>query len=357
MQNYLEINGQDYVKDSRTKINESLRTLLSNNSGTAFPTSNLQEGMKCFRTDLGKTFTLIDAENDTWIDDSIVTKLAQAVTIALSGGATGTATEFDGSGNIVIPVTSIDASAVDGTVEKATKDSANQQIDSTYIKDIAINGTTVTITKGNGTTSTQTTQDNNTTYSAATTSAAGLMSASDKAKLDGIAAGANNFTYTLPDATSSVKGGVKIGSNITVSSGVISLVKANITSALGYTPPTTNTTYGVVTSSQNGLMSPAMLALLGSGGGITAASLSANGYVKFANGLILQWGMVPIGASSFTVYFPITFPSAVYSITNATIIQPALQSYGGPVADVTLSSFTLRRWSTDRGAYWMAFGK
>ena len=95
--------------------------------------------------------------------------------------------------------------------------------------------------------------DTNTTYSAATTSAAGLMSAADKTKLDGIATGAN--AYTLPTATSSVLGGVKIGSNITVSSGTISLTKANITSALGYTPPTTNTTYSVATTSANGLMS------------------------------------------------------------------------------------------------------
>lgn len=48
-------------------------------------------------------------------------------------------------------------------------------------------------------------------------------------------------TYTLPNATSSVLGGVKIGSNITVSSGTISLTKANVVAALGYTPPTTDT--------------------------------------------------------------------------------------------------------------------
>ena len=57
--------------------------------------------------------------------------------------------------------------------------------------------------------------------------------------------------YTLPVATSSILGGVKVGSNITVSSGVISLTKANVTAALGYTPPAsdTNTTY----SAGNGL--------------------------------------------------------------------------------------------------------
>lgn len=46
--------------------------------------------------------------------------------------------------------------------------------------------------------------------------------------------------YTLPNATSSTLGGVKVGSNISVSNGTISLVKSNVTSALGYTPATTN---------------------------------------------------------------------------------------------------------------------
>ena len=61
--------------------------------------------------------------------------------------------------------------------------------------------------------------------------------------------------YTLPQASTTTLGGVKIGSNITVSSGTISLTKANVVSALGYTPPTTNTTYALATTSTNGLMS------------------------------------------------------------------------------------------------------
>lgn len=58
---------------------------------------------------------------------------------------------------------------------------------------------------------------------------------------DGTWAVPENTTY--PAATDSVLGLVKVGSNITNSSGTISLTKANVTSALGYTPPTTNTTY------------------------------------------------------------------------------------------------------------------
>jgi hypothetical protein len=54
---------------------------------------------------------------------------------------------------------------------------------------------------------------------------------------------ASSSNYTLPAATSSTLGGVKIGSNITVSNGTISLSKTNVTAALGYTPPTTDTKY------------------------------------------------------------------------------------------------------------------
>ena len=61
--------------------------------------------------------------------------------------------------------------------------------------------------------------------------------------------------YTLPTASSSVMGGVKIGSNISVSGGVISLTRANVTGALGYTPPVSDTTYVNATTSAAGLMS------------------------------------------------------------------------------------------------------
>lgn len=63
--------------------------------------------------------------------------------------------------------------------------------------------------------------------------------------------------YMLPTASSTVMGGVKIGSNISVNNGTISLTKSNVTSALGYTPPTSDTTYGNATALTAGLMSAA----------------------------------------------------------------------------------------------------
>lgn len=139
--------------------------------------------------------------------------------------------------------------------------------------------------------------DTNTTYSAATTSAPGLMSASDKSKLDGISAGAN--AYTLPTATSSVLGGVKTGSNITNSSGTISLTKANVTGALGYTPPTTNTTYSAATTSTPGLMSASDKSKLdGIASGANAYTLPAAGSTL---GGVKSGGDVTISSGTITV--------------------------------------------------------
>lgn len=84
---------------------------------------------------------------------------------------------------------------------KATQDSSGQTINTTYVKSVAASGRTVTVTKGNNTTSTFTTQD--TTYSAATQSTAGLMSAADKKKLDGLS---GDYGSAIGTATSSKDG-------------------------------------------------------------------------------------------------------------------------------------------------------
>lgn len=97
------------------------------------------------------------------------------------------------------PVTRVDY--VEGAVRTVNgiEPDANGDVDiGDYVSNIEINGKTVTVTFKNGTIETFTTQD--TTYSNATTSAAGLMSAADKKKLDGITA---NAAYKLPYATCS----------------------------------------------------------------------------------------------------------------------------------------------------------
>ena len=90
------------------------------------------------------------------------------------------------------------------------------------------------------------------THGAATSSANGFMSANDKAKLDGIASGANKYTHPNSAAGAKASGLYKIttdeqGHVI----GATAVAKADIT-ALGI--PSTNTTYGLATTSANGLL-------------------------------------------------------------------------------------------------------
>ena len=119
MQNYKEINGNDYVKESRTTINETMRSIQSMNSGTAFPTANLFEGMKCYRTDLKKTYTLTDVENNTWVEDDTASKLSTAHKINITGDASGSA-NFDGSSDVSINVNVNSAAYLKKTGDTAT---------------------------------------------------------------------------------------------------------------------------------------------------------------------------------------------------------------------------------------------
>ena len=111
--------------------------------------------------------------------------------------------------------------------------------------------------------------------------------------------------YTLPNATSSVLGGVKIGSNITVSYGTISLTKANVTSALGYTPPTTDTKYTLPTgnaSTIGGLkLSDSTSSTSSTSGGIAATPKA----VKDAYDASTEWVSLTV-SSVYTVKSGIT---------------------------------------------------
>ena len=84
--------------------------------------------------------------------------------------------------------------------------------------ELSKSGSTITLTSSNGTTTSV--EDTNTTYDVVTQTANGLMSSTDKKKLDGIAEGANK--YVLPSAGSAL-GGVKTGGDVTISDGVITV--------------------------------------------------------------------------------------------------------------------------------------
>ena len=78
----------------------------------------------------------------------------------------------------------------------------------------------------------------------------GFMSSTDKIKLDGIAANANN--YSLPLGTSATRGGFKIGFTASGKSYPVEVLNEQMYVAVGWTD--TNTTYSTATSSALGLV-------------------------------------------------------------------------------------------------------
>lgn len=64
MDSFQKINADDLVSESFTKINNTFLTLLSNSSGTAFPTSNLYAGRAFYKTDTHCLY-MLKTENDS----------------------------------------------------------------------------------------------------------------------------------------------------------------------------------------------------------------------------------------------------------------------------------------------------
>ena len=121
----------------------------------------------------------------------------------------------------------------------------------------------------------------------------------------------NTNSYTLPTATNSVLGGVKIGNGLTMSSGALS---ANIY--------------------------------------ITSSSLGSNGYIKWSNGMIDQWGIAS-GNNTVTVTLPTSCTNNIFNV-QITDTGSARYSYG--VAWSNLSSIIIYGPSNSWGAYWTLKG-
>lgn len=248
------------------------------------------------------------------------TKLATARTISLTGSVTGSGT-FDGSGNLSIATTT------------------------------------------------------NHTHAAATTSANGFMSSSDKSKLDGIATGANKYSH--PTYTSRASGLYKVTVDGTGHvSAVTAVAKADIT-ALGIpstnttysamtgattsaagtaglvpapaegaanrylrsdgtwqVPPDTNTTYSVATTSANGLMSKDMVTKLN---GINVTNIS-------------NINTLPSGNVGFGYY-------STYDSSEGGVIAYITISVAGCAAiQYKIGPSTWRRRFRFTGGYWGAWG-
>ena len=90
---------------------------------------------------------------------------------------------------------------------------------------------------------------------------------------------------------------------------------------------------------------------------VTAESLGTNGYIKFSNNLIIQWGRTTLGNSGGTITWPVAFTTAVYTaIGNDSTTQNGsanMTSGGG-------TGLSLTGWNGDVGAgatyHWIAIG-
>lgn len=155
-----------------------------------------------------------------------------------------------GTGNSIFPGT-VTATTFKGSLSgnadsatKATKDSDNQQINTTYIKGLSVSGKTITYTKGNGTTGTITTQD--TVYSHPSTSgnkhipAGGSSGQILRWSADGTATWGSDNNTTYSTGTASASGITKLYTG-TGSATDGTMTQSAITSALNGKSPTSHT--------------------------------------------------------------------------------------------------------------------
>ena len=199
-----------------------------NYTGSATQTLNLKAGDDIEIVDDNGAFKINSTVD---VPSALPNEYALTVNV-YNGTSTPTATGYNGSEGKSVAVASSNA-----------------------IVDITRSGTTFTATKADGTTTTFTQQDTDTTYSEATSSASGLMSATMYNKLDGIAEHANNYTHPASVAGALTSNLYKIttDANGHVTAGA-AVVKADIV-ALGIPAEDTNTTYEEATTTASGLMS------------------------------------------------------------------------------------------------------
>lgn len=215
-----------------------------------------------------KTVTGAVNEVKTKTDDAYSTARADSTRIMKMGYSEISPTDFSPTGASVI--------LSEAFVRAAGKDGRGGNIAETYIKSLSVSGRTITYTKGDETTDTITTQD--TTYAKATSTVLGLVKI-------GYASSGKNYAvaldsdgkmyvnipwtdtvYTLPVATTTVRGGVKVGAvrSTAVTTNAASstdgryyMVERDSAEKLFVNIPWQNTTYGLATQSANGLMSAA----------------------------------------------------------------------------------------------------
>lgn len=178
------------------------------------------------------------------------------------------------------------------------------------------------------------------TDSWATTTTAGLMSSTDKSKLDGIAANANN--YVLPIAASSALGGIKVGySPNSATNAAVQLDSNN--KAYVYFPYATSTLSGIMSAASYNNLQQSLY--------FYSYSLATNGYINIARNISsstprfqFRWGEFTCsGGGAVSVNFSSSF-SSICLYVHATFIGGSTETssavHGFKLKTKSSSNFT-----------------
>ena len=92
--------------------------------------------------------------------------------------------------------------------------------------------------------------------------------------------------------------------------------------------------------------------------GSTSESFADDGYVKFGNGLIFQWGQETVSATTETVTFPIEFPTACLNVTATSyVVDTDGQTHSPGINTLpTTTQVILNTKSSWTTIFWQAIG-
>lgn len=318
-----------------------------------------------------------DTEKNTWN--------AKASTAVVSTTANGLAPKRDGNASHflagdgtwkVVPSASSATSAT-----KATQDSRGQQIDTTYIKSITASNATLTLTKGNGTTSTVTINNVAHATKADDATNAGNINKgyaeyaekfpADTFRNDVLGREGNGFALRpfyclLPNGKYGSSPGVGFGSIDTqgflqvaynapiayVGAGNEGKIKWSKQLAFTDSPTLTGTPTAPTQNTSDNSTRIATTAFVKS---LFTASKATNGWWKDGNtGIIYQWGVNNINSTSKSFNFNISFPNSCF-IVRAGDIGIGARSVGSKVKDN--ASFTIYTDDSSKLVFsWFAVG-
>lgn len=386
--NYLKLSGG--TMNGTLNTSKTTNTYLAGNQGQAIINSTASNGAYTMLAKMNSSngkFT-----HGVYQGDYLLQYTNNTTISAGTNAVTKSVTLLDESGNTNFSGT-VTAPSFNGTATKATQDSAGQTINTTYVKGVTANNATLTITKGNGSTSTTTVNNvSRAEYSDRVGTNAGYTGSTTGSSLKGGLSQAaiynNSFPFSYGNLISIKNAGAnQIALEWSGTTGAVGrvAVRSARDAALGTwsawrylaytespafsgspTAPTPGTSDNGTRIATTAFVQSLINSLKGSiGGTIVASNLAKNGYVKFSNGLILQWGLSNDirTTTGTTISLPISFSNSAYIglvtiCRGNSLSRGVLSSY---ISNLTTTNFYLyfdkTGDNTTNKIYWFVIGK